>query len=210
MRISELSRASGVPLPTLKFYLREGLLPQGWRTAPNQADYDDGHLRRLRLVRALTEVGRLPLAAVREVVRAAEDERTPLHELLGIAQYALRPAPPAGPRSADEAGAREEVDRFLDRLGWQVSADAPGRQELTTALLTLRRMGREVGPVVFERYAETADRLAAAEVGGLDVGASRTETVEASIVGTVAFEAALIALRRLAQEHHSALRYSKE
>ncbi len=33
---------------------------------------------------------------------------------------------------------------------------------------------------------------------------SRTETVEAAVVGTVRFEAALVALRRLAEEHHSA------
>ena len=37
MRISELSTASGVPVPTLKFYLREGLLPPGDAIAVNQA-----------------------------------------------------------------------------------------------------------------------------------------------------------------------------
>jgi DNA-binding transcriptional MerR regulator len=208
VRISELSRASGVPLPTLKFYLREGLLPPGSRTAPNQADYDERHLRRLRLIRALTEVGRLPLLTVREVVRAAEDDRTPVHELLGIAHHALGPGVPTGQPSPGEARAREEVDRFIDWLGWRVSPDAPARHALAAALLTLRRNGRDVGPEVFERYAEAADRLAAEEIAGLDTGRSRAETVEASVVGTVVFEAALIALRRLAQEHHSALRYS--
>jgi DNA-binding transcriptional MerR regulator len=210
MRISELSRESGVPLPTLKFYLREGLLPLGSRTAPNQADYSDRHLRRLRLIRALTEVGRLPLATVREVIRAADDVRTPVHELLGIAHHALGPPAPVGQPSSDEARAREEVDRYLDRLGWRVSADAPARHALTTALLTLRRMGRDVGPEVFDRHAEAADRLAAAEVASLNEGASRAETVESSVVGTVVFEAALVALRRLAQEHHSALRYARD
>jgi DNA-binding transcriptional MerR regulator len=210
VRISELSRASGVPLPTLKFYLREGLLPAGSRTAPNQADYDDRHLHRLRLIRALTDVGRLPLASVREVVRAVEDERTPLHELLGIAQYALDPTVPTRESSPDEAGARAEVDAFIDQLGWRVSADAPARHALATALLTLRRMGWDVGPEVFERHAEAADRLAAAEVASLDEGASRAESVQASVVGTVVFEAALVALRRLAQEHHSALRYARD
>ena len=38
MKISELSSRTGVSIPSLKFYLREGLLPQGQLSAPNQAD----------------------------------------------------------------------------------------------------------------------------------------------------------------------------
>ena len=37
MRISELSSVTGVPVPTIKYYIREGLLPRGERTAANQA-----------------------------------------------------------------------------------------------------------------------------------------------------------------------------
>ena len=47
MRIAELSRRSGVSVPTIKYYLREGLLAAGERTGPNQARYDEAHLRRL-------------------------------------------------------------------------------------------------------------------------------------------------------------------
>jgi len=34
MRISQLSAESGVPIPTIKYYLREGLLPGGEATSP--------------------------------------------------------------------------------------------------------------------------------------------------------------------------------
>ncbi|WP_079051275.1 MerR family DNA-binding transcriptional regulator [Streptomyces curacoi] len=37
MKISELSRRSGVSIPTIKYYLRDGLLPHGQATATNQA-----------------------------------------------------------------------------------------------------------------------------------------------------------------------------
>ena len=37
MRIAELSQTTGVPVPTIKYYLREGLLPAGELTSPNQA-----------------------------------------------------------------------------------------------------------------------------------------------------------------------------
>jgi DNA-binding transcriptional MerR regulator len=44
MRISELSARSGISVPTIKFYLREGLLPPGSPRAVNQADYGEPHL----------------------------------------------------------------------------------------------------------------------------------------------------------------------
>ena len=56
MRISELSSRSGVPVATIKYYLREGLLPAGERTSATQARYGDAHVERLRLVRALVDV----------------------------------------------------------------------------------------------------------------------------------------------------------
>jgi hypothetical protein len=80
--------------------------------------------------------------------------------------------------------------------------------KLADALVTLRRMGRDADARVFERYARVADRVAAREVASVADAGSRAETVEQAVVGTVAFEVALVALRRLAQEHHSALRFS--
>ncbi len=52
MRISELVARSGVPLATVKYYLREGLLMPGETTSATQARYDEQHVRRLALVRA--------------------------------------------------------------------------------------------------------------------------------------------------------------
>lgn len=68
MRISDLSRRSGVPTSTIKFYIRESLVPAGLRSQRNQATYDEEHLKRLDLIRALREVAHLPLEVVREVI----------------------------------------------------------------------------------------------------------------------------------------------
>ena len=62
MRISELAEVSGVPLATVKYYLREGLLPPGRSVTARLSEYDDEHLRRLRLLRALREVGGVPVS----------------------------------------------------------------------------------------------------------------------------------------------------
>ena len=57
MRISELSSRTGIPVATIKFYLRENLLHPGVRTAATQAQYDESHEARLRLIRALLGPG---------------------------------------------------------------------------------------------------------------------------------------------------------
>jgi DNA-binding transcriptional MerR regulator len=208
MRISELSRASGVSIPTIKFYLRENLLPQGTPTARTQADYSEGHLRRLRLIQTLTGIGGLRLRDVRGVLQAIDDQELGTHELLGTVHHTLGPHPDGKP-APDEVQAMSEIDRFLADLGWRVSQEAPARRTLARALTTLRRMGRDADAGVFEPYARVADELADREVATVSPTGSRTEAVEGAVVGTVVFEAALVALRRLAQEHHSALRFGR-
>lgn len=205
MRISELSRASGVPLPTIKYYLREGLLPGGERTARNQASYDDGHLRRLHLVRVLVEVGGLSLEAVRSVLDALDRNDVPLHETLAAAHTALRRETAV----RDEAlpMARAETDAWLETLRWNLGGDNPARDDLAAALLALRHLGWRVGPEVFDRYARHAEALADAELAYVAEQEEPAAAVEATVIGTVVFERALTALRRLAQEHHSRTRF---
>jgi DNA-binding transcriptional MerR regulator len=208
MRISELSSESGVPIPTLKFYLREGLLPAGAPQAVNQADYGSDHLRRLRLIGALTEVGGLRLREVRAVLAAIDNERMPLHDLLGTAHYALegeRANTEASPKTEDQVGA--QVNAVLKALGWQVDARAPARRSLARTLASLRELGWEVPIEDLTRYGRAVDDLAEFEVDSLPADASRAETVERLVIGTVLFESVLNALRRLGQEHHSSVRF---
>jgi hypothetical protein len=61
---------------------------------------------------------------------------------------------------------------------------------------------------VFERYARLADELASWEFEQTPMDRQREQVVEAVVVGTVVFEKALVALRRLAHESHSATLFS--
>jgi hypothetical protein len=143
---------------------------------------------------------------VRAVLQATDDQALGTHELLGRVHHALGPHLDGEP-SPDEVRAMAEMDRFLGELGWRVSPHAPARQALARALATLWRMSRDADATVFEPYAHAAGELAAREVATVAPTASRPEAVEGAVVGTVVFEAALVALRRLAQEHHSARRF---
>jgi hypothetical protein len=149
----------------------------------------------------------LSLASVRSVLSAIDDEALSVHDLLAVAHRALPPSPDETAVRADIEQARRDIDRYLEQLGWDAPVEASPRLTLANALASLRRLGRPVGPEIFEPYARLADRLAAHEVASVPTGAPRAETVEAVVVGTVVFEAALTALRRLAQAHHSARRF---
>ena len=205
MRISDLSRASGVTIPTIKFYLREGLLPSGDRTARNQATYEAAHVRRLHLIRVLVEVGGLSLQAVRRVLAALERSDAPLHEVLAEAHSALSHDSPGDELALPPA--RAETDAWLTELGWNLGDGNPARDDLAAALLALRALGWQVGPQVFERYATHASALAEQEIAYVAAADRLEAAVEATVIGTVVFERALVALRRLAQEHHSRTRF---
>ena len=202
VRIAELSERSGVPLPTVKYYLREGLLPPGTLTSPNQARYDEGHLRRLALVRALVDIGGLSIAATRGLLYRIDAPDVTVHDTLGRAQYALSRR--KGPSShAGDGGGAEEVDALLARLGWRVRADNPARQALAEVLAALHGLGAEDLLTLLDGYAECAHRLATAEV---ELVARRGQTdamVEGVVLAGVLGDAMFAGLRRLAQEDAS-------
>ncbi|MEV0233624.1 MerR family transcriptional regulator [Nonomuraea sp. NPDC050786] len=205
MRISELSAKSGVAIPTIKYYLREGLLHQGQQTAATRAEYDESHLRRLRLIRAMLEVGRLPVAAIKKVIEAVEDESLPVHEMLGTAHYALSPAVEPEP-GEDWQLARDQVDRLIADLGWNIAPHAPTRDELAQTLVRMRQLGMAID---LTPYAETARTLVSeVEMDKIPFHGPRDAAVEALVLGTVLYGKAFDALRRMAQESESARRLS--
>lgn len=208
MRMSELARRSAVPVPTIKYYLREGLLPAGTATSATQASYGEAHLARLRLIRVLREIGQVPVAAVGAVLAAIDDPDLPLPDVLAFAHHALGPPPPADPDEAHRS-ARAAVLELITARGWQVDPAAPSVDVLAAALVALRRVNGPCGPEVFTPYAVAADRIAREELATVDHAAGTGDTVAQIVVGTVVFEQALLALRRLAQEHHSGERFGR-
>ncbi|WP_326735217.1 MerR family transcriptional regulator [Streptomyces sp. NBC_01022] len=209
MRIGELSRRSGVPVPTIKFYVREGLLPAGQLTSPNQASYDDGHERRLRLIRALLDVGGLPLSAIGEVLRVMEDPQQPLRDVLGTAAKSIAPSrgDDAGPELED---AREDVTELLERRGWLSGARSPGGESLAEVLVALRRAGHGGFVELLDDYAAAAEQVARADLDYVGRRVAREDVVESVVVGTVLGEAMFAALRRLAHVDASARAFGEE
>jgi DNA-binding transcriptional MerR regulator len=140
MLMAELSRSSGVPVATIKYYLREGLLRAGEATSATRAEYGEAHLRRLQLIRALVEIGEVPVAAIRKILAVVDDESASVHVMLGTVQYQLGPHPALPAQDdPDWQAASRDVDDLIADMGWQVTPDAPARSLLAATLTALRR-----------------------------------------------------------------------
>lgn len=202
MRISELSRASGVPVATIKYYLRERLLPEGRRTAATQAQYDETHVARLRLIRALVSVGGLSVAATRAVLAQLADPPTSTHELLGVAQHLIE-------RRDDDDLDLTAARELVEELGWRIGAADPGPlRRLAEALAAMDAADFALPEGRLIDYARTMGGLAEREVN--DVPTDRAETaVRHVILGVVLVEPLLLALRRLAQIDASVRRFEQ-
>jgi DNA-binding transcriptional MerR regulator len=199
--MAELSRASGIPVATIKFYLREQLLPAGERTGPNQSRYGEEHLRRLRLIRGLLEVGGLSVAAARGVIDAVDSD-LPLAHSFGVAQRAV--SAKIDPRDIGPE-ALAGIDRLIE--GWRVSRDNPGRLAAARVLETFESLGQRDEGNWLSRYAAAALLVAEADLDLVEARASREAMAETVVIGTVLGDALFSGLRRAAQEHVSALRH---
>jgi DNA-binding transcriptional MerR regulator len=203
MRVAELSRATGVPVATIKYYLREGLLPPGRRTSPNQAQYNETHVRRLKMIRALVDVGLLSVAAAKDVLSAVDRPGEPVHEVLGTAAAGLTTTPPTG-SAASRRAARHQVEQLIESRGWTANADAPAGRTLIHAVTTLHELGRADLADLLEPYAAMCAELAEIDVAAVSRGAGAEEVVEGMVIGTVIGEVMLSAVRRLAHQHVAA------
>ena len=72
MKIGDLSTQANTPVETIRFYEREGLLPEPARTAGNYRIYDAGHVERLAFIRHCRSLD-MALDEIRVLLRLKED-----------------------------------------------------------------------------------------------------------------------------------------
>ncbi len=172
--MGELAEASGVPAPTIKHYLREGLLPEPVKTSRNMAYYPPDFVDRIRLIKRLQEERFMPLKAIKTVLDEEPERAAALLELEDqILDRAL-----AGERSrtsAAEARKRYGVPReVLDRLSElgvlspNSRGYSPSDVTIIEAISRFRAGGydEEIGFTVYDtlRYKKALEALVSEEV----------------------------------------------
>jgi DNA-binding transcriptional MerR regulator len=198
MKISELSERSGVPLPTIKFYIREGLLPAGQHSAKNQADYSSSHLARLALIRALKDDAGLAIGVIARALRAADTAaQSGKHFVAAAIDSVQRTAgDEVSTRSSEFVRARADVRAAAAELAWEIDESSTALHDAARALAVIRRSFPHVEPAP---YAEAARSIAEREIPeDWNPGVAPDETLHYAVLGTVLGEPLLLALRRMA------------
>lgn len=83
LTIGKLAEAAGVPVSTIRYYEREGLLAPDERSGSNYRLYGPGSLSRLRFMRAAHGAG-LTLGDIRTLLACREEGGEACHDVQGI------------------------------------------------------------------------------------------------------------------------------
>ncbi len=88
LTIGALSRRTGIPASTLRYYEREGLLVPSGRTASNYRIYGEQEVERLRFIRTAQTVG-FTLVDIRTLLSYRDRVRAPCREVSPIIEERL-------------------------------------------------------------------------------------------------------------------------
>jgi len=174
LRMRELAEASGVPAPTIKHYLREGLLPEPLKTSRNMAYYPPEFVDRIKLIKQLQEERFMPLKAIKSILDEDPERARALLELEDrILDRAL-----AGERTRTSAAEvrerygvpKEVLDRLeaLEVLSPNSRGYSPSDIKIIEAISRFRAGGydEEIGFTVYDtlRYKSALEDLVRQEV----------------------------------------------
>ena len=174
LRMGELAEASGVPAPTIKHYLREGLLPEPVKTSRNMAYYPPEFVDRIKLIKRSQEERFMPLKAIKSVLDEDPERASALLELEDrILDRAL-----AGERARTSAAEvrerygvpREVLDRLaeLEVLTPNSRGYSPSDVKIIEAISRFRAGGydEQIGFTVYDtlRYKTAIEELVRQEV----------------------------------------------
>lgn len=115
VRIGELAKRSGVPIPTIKHYLREGLIAPARKSGRTMSWYDPALIGKLRAIKELQRRQFLPLHVIRETIERDAEAPDELAAADAIARVLARHGGKRS-RTRDEVLARGNSARELDLL----------------------------------------------------------------------------------------------
>ncbi|WP_310498412.1 MerR family transcriptional regulator [Sandarakinorhabdus sp.] len=151
MRMRDLEKASGVGRETIRYYIREGLLPEPDRASRNSASYGPAHVSRLKAIKRLQEERFLPLSVIRTLLEAEDADRWLMPDafpmLDALLAQRLETAGPARVLPAELDIAPDELAEHMRDA--QVVADADGRISQRDAAI-LKTMG-DLAAIGFSR-----------------------------------------------------------
>jgi MerR family transcriptional regulator, copper efflux regulator len=88
MTIGAVAKRAGVPIDTIRYYEREGLLPEPLRRASGYRSYNESIIRQLRFIRRAKDLG-FTLEEIRDLLALSVDRHRGVKEVKQRAQQRL-------------------------------------------------------------------------------------------------------------------------
>jgi DNA-binding transcriptional MerR regulator len=206
MQLKELSERAGVSPASIKFYLREGLLPAGRSVHATRAEYSEHHVSRLELIQALRHVVGLPLAKISSLLKMA-DGGAPRLELLAAVQRTVL--------SLDEVSSEHDDlrtpggDAVVRFRNWpDVPSDA--RNALNAHLTLMESLGVPPDNELLDAYSRAVDSIAAVNISATTAPDDINQLIMTAAVGMHLHGQLVLKLLALAHASHAIRRYENE
>jgi DNA-binding transcriptional MerR regulator len=211
VKMAAFAKLAGVPAPTIKFYIREGLLPPPQRRGGNTVLYDAALVPRVRAIKELQRRLKLPLKVVREVLDVVEGGE--LSSSVVVEATVARVLAERAPRDRItraqvlEQGVSEDDLKMCSRLDLLSEEDPTGYEgedaALTRVLGQARRAGLTVEtlpPRVLQAYVRAVSALVRAELDlfrhGVLPRAGEEDLIRLTEAAAILSERLVVVLRR--------------
>ena len=206
MQLKELSERTGVSAASIKFYLREGLLPAGRSVHATRAEYSGHHVSRLEVIQALRRVVGLKMAQIGSLLRMA-DGGVPRLELLAAVQRTVLGLDDVSTEHGDlRTPAGDAVVRYRN---WpDVPSDA--RNSLNAHLALMESLGVPVTDDLLNSYSQAVDAIAAVNISATTAPEDVNQLIMTAAVGMHLHGQLVLKLLALAHASHAIRRYDKD
>ena len=206
MQLKELSGQSGVSAASIKYYLREGLLPAGGTVHATRAQYSARHVERLELIQALRRIVGLNIEQIRGLLKMADDG-APRLALLAAVQRVVLDLDAAAAGSGDVP--TPATDAVVRLRNWpDYPSDA--RNALNVHLELMESLNIPVSGELLDTYSKAMDDVAGLDIAATTAPESVDQLILTAAVGMHMHSQLLLKLLALAQASHAIRRYEQD
>ncbi|HHU48594.1 MAG TPA: MerR family transcriptional regulator [Clostridiales bacterium] len=119
LKISELARASDVSVSTLKFYVKEGLIPIAKKTKRNMAYYHPDCIKSVRLIKYLQKNRYYPLAVIKRLLEQGKPDlaELELYDAIYKVEHTAAHPPLTITAAIRQSGLSREQIKQLEKAG---------------------------------------------------------------------------------------------
>jgi DNA-binding transcriptional MerR regulator len=196
MQLRELSEAAGTTPATIKFYLREGLLPPGETVHATRASYSP-HIKRLQLIHALRRIVGLSIEQVHGILTLADDGAPQLALLAHVQRVVLGLGSDTG--NVARTAAADAVVRMRD---WP-DAQSDARDALDRHIALMEGLGITLPLELLDQYSRAVDAIAGLDLELTTAGNDTDDVILTAAIGMHIHSPLMLKLLAMAQASHA-------